>query len=130
MSVLTDPATAATSTPVPVLQDRLDTLRAQAHELGFTIVDVDLHDHPGSADLVARFAGPLQFPDWVGSTLDALTDALRDLSWHEAPGYLVVVDGPRDPRLAGVLQDAAEFQAQDGIPFWGVWVVPPPQTGP
>ncbi len=126
MSFLNDPALAATSTPVPVLAPRVADLIAQARELGFTVVEVDRSDHPTSADLVARFAVPLAFPDWVGRTLDALTDALRDLSWSDAPGYLVVVDGPRDARLAGVLQDAAEFQAQDGVPFWGVWIVPPP----
>lgn len=126
MSFLTDAASAATSTPVPVLQPRVERLVAEALELGFTVVEIDRSDHPSSADLVARFAGPLAFPDWVGGTLDALTDALRDLGWNDAPGYLVVVDGPRDPRLAGVLQDAAEFQAQAGVPFWGVWVVPPP----
>jgi hypothetical protein len=126
VSFLNDPASAATSTPVPVLQPRVAELVEQARGLGFAVVEVDRSDHPSSADLVARFAGPLAFPDWVGSTLDALTDALRDLSWSDAPGYLVVVDGPRDARLAGVLQDAAEFQARDGVPFWGVWVIPPP----
>lgn len=126
MSFLTDPASAATSTPVPVLAPRVATLVQEARELGFVVAEVDRNDMPPSADVVARLRGPLAFPDWVGTTMDSLTDALRDLSWLPAPGYLVVVDGPRDPRLAGVLQDAAEFQAQAGIPFWGVWVIPPP----
>lgn len=126
MSILSDAATAAISTPVPVLQDRLDVLVDESRSLGFVLAEIDLRDHPAGPEIVARFGAALAFPDWVGGTLDALTDALRDLSWLPAPGYVVVVRGPRDPRLAGVLQDAAETQAQGGVPFWALWVIPPP----
>ena len=56
-----------------------------------------------------------------------LLDALRDLSWAPAPGYLLAIDGfaglqgtrPQDLQtLVEVLDDAVRWWAEAGVPFW------------
>jgi hypothetical protein len=78
------------------------------------------------AAVLAGFAAAGRFPGWVGANWDALEDALRDLSWVEAPGYVVLVDGwdrfyaahRRDARaLLAVLADVARWWAGQGTPF-------------
>ena len=45
--------------------------------------------------LLDALAGALVFPEWFGHNWDALADCLGDLSWLEAPGYLLVVEDAR-----------------------------------
>jgi Barstar (barnase inhibitor) len=45
------------------------------------------------AELLADLAAALRFPDWVGRNWDALSDALRDLSWLPAGPQVVVWTG-------------------------------------
>jgi hypothetical protein len=68
-------------------------------------------DKPG---LIAALRVALDFPDWVGANWDALSDALRDLSWLPGGPVTVIWIDPgrlrpeRDERLARqVLRDAA-----------------------
>ncbi len=41
------------------------------------------------ASLIEACARAFAFPDWVGRNWDALADALGDLSWLPADGFLV-----------------------------------------
>lgn len=72
-------------------------------------------------------AGAMAFPDWFGNNLDALMDCLTDMSWADAPGYLLLLSGTAplasaDPAgfadLLDVLDAAIEPWRGDGIPFW------------
>jgi Barstar (barnase inhibitor) len=45
------------------------------------------------AELLAGFARALRFPDWFGGNWDALSDALRDLSWLPEGPHVVVWAG-------------------------------------
>ena len=64
------------------------------------------------SELLADFARALHFPDWVGHNWDALSDALRDLSWLPEGPHVVVWAGASatDPDAyeiaLEVLQDA------------------------
>lgn len=75
------------------------------------------------ADLLAQFAGALQFPDWVGPNWDALSDALRDLSWLSTGPHVVVWTGASqtDPSVyetaLEVLQEATEWSAGTARPL-------------
>lgn len=75
----------------------------------------------------AVLAGAMAFPDWFGNNLDALMDCLTDMSWAEAPGYLLLLTGTAplanaDPAgfadLLEVLDAACEPWRGDNIPFW------------
>ena len=69
---------------------------------------------------LTRIASAMKFPDDFGMNWDALTDSLRDLSWLNPKGVLVVLENSRDlwrqPMLAGSLIETwlvcAEFWAR------------------
>lgn len=39
-----------------------------------------------------QIARAMDFPDYFGGNWDALEDCLTDLSWREAPGYVILYD--------------------------------------
>lgn len=67
------------------------------------------------AEVLARFAEVLDFPEWFGGNLDALMDCLRDVAdGQEDPWTLVWApgdtepDGGADPGVLGVLSSLEE----------------------
>ncbi len=80
------------------------------------------------AALLNNMASALGFPDWFGHNWDALEDCLTDLSWRDAPGYVLLVESPRPGDDLGVLVDilrsSAEFWAGRGKPFFALFVDP------
>lgn len=80
----------------------------------------------GKQDLMAALAAALELPDWFGGNWDALDESLRDLSWLDASGHVLIVGGGevlwrRNPELAGTLVSvwtgAAATWAAKGVPF-------------
>ena len=87
---------------------------------GLAIARVDLRQPVFDA-----FSRALAFPDWFGRNWDALEDCLTDLSWREAPGYVLLLEGAEDSgTLADVLGSAAQFWAGQGRPFFAVFLDP------
>jgi hypothetical protein len=84
----------------------------------------------GKPALLESIAKALDFPDWFGHNWDALEDCLTDLSWRKAAGHVLVFQGlgalPADERatLIDVLASAAQFWAEQGTPFFAVFVDP------
>ena len=71
------------------------------------------------------FSQALAFPDWFGRNWDALEDCLTDLSWREADGHVLLLEGGADERmLLDVLGSAAQFWAGQGRPFFAVFLDP------
>jgi hypothetical protein len=70
------------------------------------------------------FARALAFPGWFGRNWDALEDCLSDLSWLQADGHVLLLEGQPDPVLIEVLASAAQFWAGQGKPFFAVLVDP------
>ena len=72
------------------------------------------------------FARALAFPDWFGRNWDALEDCLTDLSWRDAAGYVLLLEGAGADEgvLVDVLRSAAQFWAGQGRPFFAVFVDP------
>lgn len=101
----------------------VDALRGSA--LSFVTIPIS-----GKAELLESIAKALGFPDWFGQNWDALEDCLTDLSWREAAGHVLVLEGsqglPEDDAgiLIDVLSAAAEFWAGQGKPFFAVFVDP------
>ncbi|HEY1014176.1 MAG TPA: barstar family protein [Herpetosiphonaceae bacterium] len=81
------------------------------------------------AELLAALAGAFRFPAHVGANWDALADALCDLSWLPAAGYVLFYDRP-DPLLsqapadwavaAEIIAECAEAWRARGIPFFAL----------
>ncbi len=87
------------------LRSRSSTVDAVAHlvRAGWSVRVVDLGSVGDKASLLDAFASGVEMPAWVGRNWDALSDALRDLSWWE-PGdrgraLLVAGAGHLGPQL-------------------------------
>lgn len=79
-------------------------------------------------ELLKNIAKALDFPDWFGHNWDALEDCLADLSWRDAPGYVLILETPKPGDDLGVLTDllrsSAESWAERGKPFFAVFIDP------
>ncbi|MFH1604871.1 MAG: barstar family protein [Pseudomonadota bacterium] len=106
---------------------RLIAEAAEAAGLALWRVDIGhVHDKQGFTALLAK---ALAFPDWFGDNWDALEDCLGDLSWHAAPGFVLLLEhakhfgaGHRQEfnTAIEVLDGAAQFWQEQGKPFWAV----------
>lgn len=106
--------------------------------LQFHVVRIDLRDARDKAAVLAGFADALSFPDWVGDNWDALADALRDLSWHQAPGHVLLIEHSQYWRsvdvsqghdgyatLLQILEDSAQAWSARGAAWWALVALSP-----
>jgi hypothetical protein len=110
-----------------------DAMAQTGAALGYELLRVDLAGCADKDDLLRRIAQAGGFPEWFGGNWDALSDALRDLSWRRAPGYLWLIVNAATWRAAhgedfdvllDVLNEAAFEWAGDGIAFWALLAFP------
>lgn len=97
-----------------------DALRGSA----LALERVSLQGAHSKKAVLSRLAQALEFPRWFGGNWDALADCLKDLSWREAEGYVLVLTGQAPPELIDVLADSAEFWKAEGKPFFALFVDP------
>lgn len=101
-----------------------------AGEAGLQVMAVTLAAARDKESLMKTLAEALGFPKWFGANWDALEDCLSDLSWREAPGWVLVLHDadalPGDELgvLLEVLRSAAQFWAGRGRPFFAVFIDP------
>ena len=106
---------------------RLIAEAAESAGLALWRIDIGhVHDKQDFTGLVAK---ALAFPDWFGGNWDALEDCLEDLSWHPAPGYVLLLEhakhfgaGHKQEFITAVevLDGAAEYWRGQGKPFWAI----------
>lgn len=98
-----------------------------AEAAGLAVFRVDIAHAHGKADFLACIAQSLRFPPDFGSNWDALLDCLRDLSWLEAPGWVVILDRSKHfcaghpqefAQAMEIMGEAADFWRQEGRPLW------------
>lgn len=104
-----------------------DALAGAASEHGFAVARVDLADCHSKADLLTRMAQTLSLPVDFGHNWDALSDCLRDLSWLESNGYVLLIDHSTELRqarpkdfntLLDIFDDTAAFWLDAGTSFF------------
>jgi RNAse (barnase) inhibitor barstar len=104
---------------------RIDEIADAVKDSKLLLLRIPYADKP---QLLENMASVLGFPDWFGHNWDALEDCLTDLSWREAPGYVLVMDSAQPGDDLGVLVDilrsAAESWAGRGKPFFAVFIDP------
>lgn len=111
----------------------LGGLAAAARDAGLKVLRVDLEACTDKRTLLLRIGTRLDFPAGWGRNWDALSDALRDLSWLPANGYALLFGDAGDLRQASpedfdtlldVLSEAAASWAADNVPFWAFFELP------
>ena len=101
-------------------------LAKAAKSLGFASFKVSLGMSEEMPAILAAFGRDLKFPAWYGANFDALNDCLTDFSWHEAPGYIIVISGADTlvaarehfAALNAVFANAIAQWQTDNIPLW------------
>ena len=105
----------------------LDDVRAATREAGFALFDVELAEVHSKSEFLAAIAQQIEAPEWFGKNWDALADALSDLSWKTAPGYvLLLVHSNENFNLLGndhdvardIMQTTVDYWKAQGKPFW------------
>jgi len=76
------------------LDDPVDAGEAAARvgDRGWRMFHVDGSTVVDKRSFLAAMAAGCGFPAWFGQNWDALADALADLSWAPAPGYVLLFD--------------------------------------
>ena len=98
-----------------------------AEAVKLAIVKLDLRGLRGKQQFLTRLAKAFHCPSYFGMNWDALSDCLRDLSWLNDHGWvLILLNGQTfaaknhdDFTTAiDVLQTAAEYWRRHSKPFW------------
>lgn len=110
--------------PPAVTPAHFEALRTAAVDAGQVVVRLDLAGCADKASLLAAASAAFRFPDWFGRNWDALSDSLGDLSWLDAPGYLVLVENPQRLEteapevwntLCEILEEVAAERGRQGV---------------
>lgn len=105
----------------------LDDVRAAARDAGFVLFDVDLAGVHSKSEFMAAIAQKIEAPEWFGKNWDALADALADLSWKNAPGYVLLLVHSTDhfnllkndhDVAKEILETTVDYWKTQGKPFW------------
>ena len=98
----------------------LDALHDSVQRAGFAVFEADIATAHGKGEVLAEMARAIKAPDWFGHNWDALADALGDLSWSNAPGYVLLLRGEHtgEEILDDILNATVEFWRLQGKPFW------------
>ena len=106
----------------------LGQLAMAARDAGLRTIDTDLSGCRDKATLLLRINTALDAPAGSGRNWDALSDLLRDLEWlGETRGHVLLFAAAEELRTAApevfdvfvdVLQDAVDYWAEAGVPFW------------
>lgn len=113
-----------------------EAMAEAAETLNYKVLRIDLGGCSDKAQALQLIAEALQFPDWVGDNWDALADAISDLSWLPANGYLLLLEHAGQWRehasadfdvLLDILNQAATPWAEQGIAFWALLPLPTQQ---
>lgn len=109
------------------LECSVETLRSAADAAGLALLDADLKGIKGKQNLLNALAAAADFPPEFGANWDALADALCDLSWHQASGYVLLLRNTSDTLglsandreiALDIFADTAVYWRQHRKPFW------------
>ena len=105
----------------------LDELNAAAVKAGFALFVADMSAAQGKGEFLAAVARAISAPDWFGHNFDALADALADLSWEPAAGYVLLLrnggetlglNAADHEAVSEIFSATATFWKSQGKAFW------------
>lgn len=109
------------------LECGVDVLHAAVISAGYALFEADLKGVKGKKNLLNALAQATGFSGEFGANWDALVDVLCDLSWRQAPGYVLVLRNV-SPTLGlsandreitqDIFDDTVVYWRQRNKPFW------------
>lgn len=105
----------------------VETLLSAVETAGLALFDTDLKGVKGKQNLLNALAVAAGFPPEFGANWDALADALCDLSWHQASGYVLLLRNASDTLglsandreiAQDIFADTVVYWKQHDKPFW------------
>ncbi len=105
----------------------VEELLNASKEASFALFDADLKGIKGKQNLLNALAQAASFPPEFGANWDALADALCDLSWHDASGYVLLLRNASDTLglsandreiALDLFADTVVYWRQRKKPFW------------
>jgi len=106
--------------------DARELARAAA-AAGLMVIYIDIGHAHDKADFLADASRAMRFPDWFGGNWDAFADCLKDLSWLQAKGWVVILEkskhfcgghGHEFKEAMDIMAEAAAYWRGEGKPFW------------
>lgn len=103
---------------------------SQATAVGWATIAIDIDSTITKSDLLDQLGAAGKFPDYFGRNWDAAADCLQDLSWLNAPGYLLTVANAHNFNaghfrlqtvLLDVLSETIDHWNGLGTPFQVLW---------
>jgi hypothetical protein len=102
-------------------------LAAAAAQAGLMVVYVDIHHAHDKDDFMAEASRALRFPEQSGASWESFSLGLKDLSWMQAKGWVVILE--KSKHFAGghsrefkdamaAMVSAADHWRPQGKPFW------------
>ena len=97
----------------------VDALRSAVDAAGFALFDADLKGVKGKQNLLHTLAAAANFPPEFSANWDALADALCDLSWQPASGYVLLLRNVSDTLgLSANDREIAQDIFADTVVYW------------
>lgn len=102
-------------------------LGESAAAAGLGVYRIDIGHAHDKKDFIALLSKALRFPSTFGGNWDALADCLKDLSWAQAPGWVIVLEKSKHfcaghhhefEEAMDIMAEAADFWRGEGKPFW------------
>jgi Barstar (barnase inhibitor) len=109
-------------------------LSADARELagaaaasGLMVIYVDIHHAHDKEDFLAEASHAMRFPEMAGASWESFALGLKDLSWIQAKGWVVILEkskhfcgghGHEFKDAMAAMSAAADHWRAQGKPFW------------
>lgn len=102
-------------------------LASAAASAGLMVIYADIGHAHDKEEFLVQLSKTMRFPEWFGGNWDALADCLKDLSWLQAKGWVVILErskhfcgghGHEFKEAMQVMAEAAEYWRGEGKPFW------------
>ena len=119
----------ATKSGVYQLSGDARQVAQSATDAGLAAFRIDIGHAHDKDDFLEHVSEALKFPPSFGGNWDALQDSLRDLSWLQAKGYVVILEKSKHfhdahkhefDEAVDVLKEAADYWKKQGKSFWGL----------
>lgn len=94
---------------------------------GLMVIYVDIHRAHDKEDFLGEASHALRFPEGPGATWDTFARGLKDLSWIQAKGWVVILEKSKHfcgghhhefKEAMDVMAGAADYWRSQGKPFW------------